>query len=495
MAIETRFHFLNVGQGDCTVITSNGAPVCMIDINNAKDYSSQTKAEIARSIGWTEERLQSVNKTLNFSEMLGTEQLQKAGVDLTLENPIDYLLRLQAQGVVITYFQTHPDKDHFTGLSDLLKHPEITIQRFFDTGHTITKDISTENVDWLAYLDLREKGLAQNVWRGEKYVIEDITFHIFHPDQATIEEINQSNAPSPNDCSIVMVVEVFGKKLVLPGDLETPLWESLYEHIKVSEDLTKLFAGIDVLKASHHGRESGKTDPYGSKDFLNLMDPDIVVVSVGTKTENDVTDWYRQRPNDANGEKRDNRRVLSTVYEGNIYASIQPDSECMLDTEKNIRNEAESAKAIADASYQDHGIYELPESKWIMNLKERVRIKADKHRRNIAGDGPGLRLRGVTSNNFTCSADEWLTFRLDRSDKGSNLVYWQVINTGSHASSLGTQALRGEIFKGKSRNYHQERTEYTGVHSVECFLVDESTGQCVARSGKFFVRVHNSEYK
>jgi len=62
-------------------------------------------------------------------------------------------------------------------------------------------------------------------------------------------------------------------------------------------------------------------------------------------------------------------------------------------------------------------------------------------------------------------------------------VYWQVVNTGHEAEARGQ--LRGSIFAGgKVRN---ERTEYTGFHWIECFIVKD--GALVARSGEFVVNI------
>lgn len=62
-------------------------------------------------------------------------------------------------------------------------------------------------------------------------------------------------------------------------------------------------------------------------------------------------------------------------------------------------------------------------------------------------------------------------------------VYWQVVNTGASAKSAN--GLRGEIKLGTSEQW--ERSLYTGVHWVECFIVDVATNACVCRSGPFYV--------
>ena len=62
-------------------------------------------------------------------------------------------------------------------------------------------------------------------------------------------------------------------------------------------------------------------------------------------------------------------------------------------------------------------------------------------------------------------------------------VYWQVVNTGEEAERVGQ--VRGNITLGGKG--HIERTEYTGFHWIECFIVKD--GKLVARSGEFVVKI------
>jgi hypothetical protein len=66
-------------------------------------------------------------------------------------------------------------------------------------------------------------------------------------------------------------------------------------------------------------------------------------------------------------------------------------------------------------------------------------------------------------------------------------VYWQVVNTGRHAEIKG--GLRGSIFPGTVVQW--ERSEYTGKHWIECFIVKDRV--CVARK-KFYIHVRNPNF-
>lgn len=73
-------------------------------------------------------------------------------------------------------------------------------------------------------------------------------------------------------------------------------------------------------------------------------------------------------------------------------------------------------------------------------------------------------------------------------------IYWQVVNTGNHATSLGIKGLRGQIFPKDdvgSTHIHWETSLYTGKHWIECFIVKDDT--CITRR-KFFVNIKNPNY-
>lgn len=83
---------------------------------------------------------------------------------------------------------------------------------------------------------------------------------------------------------------------------------------------------------------------------------------------------------------------------------------------------------------------------------------------------------------------ESLRFRADTDAPAPDEVHWQVVNTGKEAREAGD--LRGDIEfggLGKGGLKKSERTRYTGKHWIECFII--KNGACVARSGKFIVKV------
>ena len=104
--------------------------------------------------------------------------------------------------------------------------------------------------------------------------------------------------------SYVLLI-VYGKhKIVLGGDAEEDTWKF------ITEKYPKLIENVRILKASHHGRDSGYYQPA-----VKLMSPEFTIVSVGKKPSTDATNKYKQySPN-----------VFSTRWKGNILFELNAD--------------------------------------------------------------------------------------------------------------------------------------------------------------------------
>jgi len=90
----------------------------------------------------------------------------------------------------------------------------------------------------------------------------------------------------------------------------------------------------------------------------------------------------------------------------------------------------------------------------------------------------------VSSNGFRKIAKLYSLRFKAKTDVGEPYkVYWQVVNTGREAEERGQ--LRGTIFAGG--RVRDERTEYSGFHWIECFIVKDDI--LIARSGEFVVNV------
>jgi beta-lactamase superfamily II metal-dependent hydrolase len=121
-----------------------------------------------------------------------------------------------------------------------------------------------------------------------------------------------SEASEPNGMSYVLFIKYGSRKIVLGGDANEKVWEYLIK--KYPEELKQ----ITVLKASHHGRDTGY-----HQEAVKLMSPQVTVVSVGKKPETDASQKYNQYSN----------KVLSTRWNGNVVFIFNDDGTVNYSTE------------------------------------------------------------------------------------------------------------------------------------------------------------------
>ena len=81
----------------------------------------------------------------------------------------------------------------------------------------------------------------------------------------------------------------------------------------------------------------------------------------------------------------------------------------------------------------------------------------------------------------------WLRFVAKTDAPEPYSIQWQVVNTGQEA--VNARQPRGDFYAtdDSDKNVRWESTAYRGTHWVEAFVL--RAGACVARSGKFLVKV------
>jgi competence protein ComEC len=302
-------HFLNVGEGDCTIIEFPSGHVGMVDISNVKTLDSDTRSELLESYSDAE---YAMAKQAGSSALARLEEafLRKAAAPTTdaLEyfdayvGPTRNLFRL---------IVTHPHMDHISGLHRLYTREPKGVINFWHTGYD-NFDLDDADwsggryseLDWLIYKQLRAsesdpKALHKRQGdEGEYWTADGIEIWAPTPE---LEELAVSKN-NQNILSMVLKISHAGRSILLGGDATaTETWPAIYEAI----DMT----GIDVLKASHHGRNSGYHQPP-----VKEMSPRLTITSVGQK-EHDATEKYR----------RYSDHTVSMRFTGNIRITIDDD--------------------------------------------------------------------------------------------------------------------------------------------------------------------------
>lgn len=357
-----RIHFLNVGHGDCTIIEHPSGRLTMVDMNNGDELDGTSQSEVLSELHRSRvaqpqtlgalariySQRPAIPPTLGglfglgalagvaprpaptsgllsqvFGDSMGLvglatlmkpnkkQELKDAGYEIALTNPVEFFLRNFAGRPIFRYVQSHPDLDHMRGLS-ALRGESIEIVNFWDTEHAKVPEFASESdeEEWSEYERLRSAGSgvkALRLHRGEKGsfwnqepagVDGGDQIEILAPTPELVRSAAQND--DSNRLSYVLRYNYLGYRIVLGGDADEDVWEDIAAYY--GNNLQ-----CNVLKASHHGRDSG----YLAK-AVALMKPAYTVVSVGKKPDTDASNKYRTYcPN-----------VWSTRWYGNLTLQV-----------------------------------------------------------------------------------------------------------------------------------------------------------------------------
>lgn len=306
-----KIHFLNVGHGDCAIIEHHSGRITMIDINNSQTLDDDSDREIAESYN-----ISGLNHLLRKSASLN--YLSEAGYSISLTDPVEYYKTYIGNKQIFRYIQTHPDLDHMRGLKRLSQE-DIKIWNFWDTNHN-KKTVDFKNDDdeehWNEYQRLRsgQNVAVLNYFSGDQTKYFNMgdnntrgdNLWILAPTKELKDSANKNS--DINGHSYVLWFEYAGIKVVFGGDATEAVWESI--HNKYGKNLK-----CNILKASHHGRDSGYYQPA-----VEAMSPDYTIVSVGKKPESDASNKYRNYCDN----------VWSTRWKGNIRLEIYDDGNAKI---------------------------------------------------------------------------------------------------------------------------------------------------------------------
>ena len=257
-----RIHFLNVKEGDCSIIEHNSGHTTVIDVCNAKPAEP------------LEEALTATMATLEKG-ITGNFQQKKSPV-----NPISYM-NDRGIGSLFRYVQTHPDMDHMDGIEALFN--EFSPTNFWDTANTKELQASSwegspyRASDWKFYKQLRDTdpdddpkrltlyfgARGQYYNQGSDGTAGGDGLHVLAPTKELVAAANEADQDY-NRCSYVILYRTGGRRIVFGGDSHDETWDHILEHHKDA------VTDIDLLIAPHHGRKSGR-----SYKFLDTLTPTL----------------------------------------------------------------------------------------------------------------------------------------------------------------------------------------------------------------------------
>ena len=231
-------HFLNVDDGDCSVIQHPSGRVTVIDVNNASPTVSKAILEALGVHGDFRQKDHPVN-------------------------PIEYLGNREVRSVH-RFILTHPDMDHMGGIKAFFD--AFSPINFWDSDNEEEKEFETgsphNEEDWDFYRNIRVTdpnsepkrltlldrmvGCYWNKDEGSSSGGDGL--HILSP---TADLLNRANESGDfNDCSYVILYRSAAGTTLFPGDAQNATWDHLLSHHKSD------IADVDLLIAPHHGRRS-----------------------------------------------------------------------------------------------------------------------------------------------------------------------------------------------------------------------------------------------
>ncbi len=251
-------HYLNVKQGDCSIIQHLSERTTVIDVCNAKKESVVEAPAI------------SALRKLAEAGVLGNFNQKQYPV-----NPITYMTERGIQSVH-RFILTNPDMDHMDGIKAFFE--QFSPVNFWDTDNNVEKDFSDsgpyDEDDWGFYKSLRDTNPNTNPRRLTLHSGADGPFYnrdeqsnaggdglyILSPTPALVSEANECY--DHNDCSYVILYKTRTYRIVFGGDSHDKTWT----HILATHRADVM--NIDLLIAPHHGRDSDR-----SYDFLDVLKP------------------------------------------------------------------------------------------------------------------------------------------------------------------------------------------------------------------------------
>jgi competence protein ComEC len=233
---KLRIDFLDVGQGDSALVTFPDNTTLLIDGGGQPGpflrHSASSHLDEAERIFERDTR--------SIGESVVSEYLWWRGLD-----HVDYILA------------THADADHIDGLNDVARNFQV---RAAFVARTPGND--QEYARFAETLTNREVPLRL-IGAGDVLHFGEVTAKVLWPTAMT-----DPGAPSRNNDSLVLRLQLGARSLLLTGDIEMAGEKGM---LQATEDLR-----ADVVKVAHHGSKTSSTE-----SFIAAAQPRYAVISVG----------------------------------------------------------------------------------------------------------------------------------------------------------------------------------------------------------------------
>lgn len=235
---------------------------------------------------------------------------------------LDYLAENEINSIDLIII-THPHKDHYSGLYDLISFG-IPIQKII--FNMPRKEFCDSEKPWGCDLNdlqnIKNIIIKNKIQLEEKIQIDPQKTNILYEDDFNKLSILFANDPkSPingysdiNDLSIILQLKSGNMKYLFTGDLNNPL----SGHLKLFNEFESI-----VLKVPHHGAEG-----VASNEFFNTVSPKIAIVPSPSKL------WCTDRSKRVREYLNDNSvDTLISGFHGHILLQQFDDSSIKINTQ------------------------------------------------------------------------------------------------------------------------------------------------------------------
>jgi beta-lactamase superfamily II metal-dependent hydrolase len=203
-------------------------------------------------------------------------------IDLGWSPSFSPLAWLKSQGIktIDLLVVTHPHADHIQNIFDL---KDFEVQYLFRSAYVpdqLIKDLDP---------------LLKYEWQviDSRYTapipVSDRFFESNSQNKSIIELSfwgGYSSTKNLNNYSLVTLLDYFGLKCLFPGDIEYDGWSALMQ----DPLFIKAVSGLNILVASHHGRQEG-----WCAELFDYFTPQLVIISDGSAKETSYTSEYSKR--------------------------------------------------------------------------------------------------------------------------------------------------------------------------------------------------------
>lgn len=282
-------YFLNVGEGDCSVIEHNSGRLTMIDINR-----------IVEKFPFIQNN-SSILSLERFGNPKGNFHQCEHPTD-----PIEFLKNNYPQKDLFRFILTHPDMDHLKGLKDLSEKIGFTNFWSYKNSKDGTSIRDEDLEDWNFYQTLlRDNKFLNLVDINNCQYLPDDGLKILSPNNELISKAN--NDENWNDASATILYMTGGYKFLFCGDSGDNTWDYLIRNHKNEIN------NIDVLFAPHHGRNSDR-----NFDFLDIVRPNVTILG-NAESKYLAHDMYKNK----SGYVFTNNQAGNFKFEINAYKELE----------------------------------------------------------------------------------------------------------------------------------------------------------------------------